>query len=77
MKLWFKSKSYGWGWTPASKEGWIATIVFIAAVIYVATEYAENNTPMFLGSLLALVAVFILIAYYTGEKPHWSWGKKK
>jgi hypothetical protein len=35
--LWFKARRYGWGWTPASAEGWIVTIV--AAIALVAGNY--------------------------------------
>lgn len=31
--LWFKARRYGWGWTPASAEGWIVTIVVAVALI--------------------------------------------
>ncbi|HEX3538453.1 MAG TPA: hypothetical protein VHU15_16970 [Stellaceae bacterium] len=35
--LWFKARRYGWGWTPASPEGWIVTIV--AGVALLAGNY--------------------------------------
>ncbi|MCX6717702.1 MAG: hypothetical protein NTU76_03445 [Candidatus Taylorbacteria bacterium] len=25
-KLWFKRKTYGWGWVPSSWEGWFVVI---------------------------------------------------
>ena len=31
--LWFKARRYGWGWTPASAEGWIVTIVVAIALL--------------------------------------------
>lgn len=73
-KLWFKAKKYGWGWTPCSKEGWLLTLLFILAVVTIAMRYAETNKIMFSSSLIALVAVFLFIAYKKGEKPRWSWG---
>src|SRR5215472_16377344 len=27
--LWFRAKSYGWGWTPASVEGWLVLGLFM------------------------------------------------
>ncbi|MFH1771168.1 MAG: hypothetical protein ABH828_06465 [archaeon] len=77
MKLWFKSKSYGYGWVPASKEGWIVTLLFVCAIIYIGTTYAETNITLFFLYLLIALAIFLGIAFYTGETPHWNWGKKK
>jgi hypothetical protein len=31
--LWFKARRYGWGWTPASAEGWIVTIIVGVSLI--------------------------------------------
>jgi hypothetical protein len=31
--LWFKARRYGWGWTPASVEGRIITIVVAIALV--------------------------------------------
>ena len=75
-KLWFKAKSFGWGWTPCSIEGWTVTIGFILAIFYIAIEYAETNPTLFIAYLVSLIALLIFIAYKKGEKPHWSWGNK-
>lgn len=29
---WFKRKPFGWGWTPARKEGWITILLYVVAV---------------------------------------------
>ena len=31
--LWFRAKTYGWGWTPVTWQGWLLTLVF--ALLYV------------------------------------------
>ena len=75
MKLWFGRKKYGWGWTPCSKEGWFVTLVFIALVMLSARYLLEEGkVSFFYESLIILIAVFLLIAYKTGERPKWSWG---
>jgi len=33
MKLWFKAKRYGWGWTPACWQGWLVLGVYFAVLI--------------------------------------------
>lgn len=81
-KLYFKAKRYGWGWTPATWEGWLITFLFLVFLIgnafrIEAAHYSTSN------SVLAVllqngIAVLILIAIclYTGEKPRWRWGNK-
>lgn len=75
-KKWFKPKSYGWGWTPSSKEGWFV-IVFFLIVMFATIPLAEKD-PFVYSVLLTLeVAVLIVITTITGEKPEWRWGGKK
>ncbi len=33
QKLWFKRKLYGWGWTPATWQGWFVTLSYIVLVL--------------------------------------------
>ena len=30
---WFKRKLYGWGWTPATWQGWLVLAVFVVLMI--------------------------------------------
>lgn len=79
-RYWFKRKIYGWGWTPARWQGWVATGVFVIAFIY---SIRRRGMPMVLTprqelemavELLAITALFLLVCYKTGEKPRWQWG---
>lgn len=79
---WFKRKLFGWGWTPATWQGWLVTLFFIAAVVTFALTIDESSslkevTFTFLLPLVLLMGVFIRIAYKTGEKPKWQWGLPK
>lgn len=81
-KLWFKRKMYGWGWTPATWQGWLVTIIYIVLILLFASTLDDNSsmgevTLMFYLPLVILTALFIRIAYKKGEKPKWSWGKDK
>jgi hypothetical protein len=72
-KLWFKNKSYGYGWTPATPEGWAITAGFVFTVIiniYLYSIEAYDTKVSVFVFLIAIVA-FIGIAYYTGEKLQW------
>ncbi|MEZ4103999.1 MAG: hypothetical protein R3B60_01800 [Candidatus Paceibacterota bacterium] len=76
---WFKRKVYGWGWTPATWQGWAVTGVFVILVILFALTIDENSSgkelvfTLFLPVTL-LTLTFLRIAYKKGEKPRWQWG---
>ena len=82
-RLWFKAKTYGWGWTPATWEGWAVTIADLAAVLgwtmYVATHPALAARPDFVWLLLlpivALATLLMIVCWLKGERPRWRWGK--
>jgi hypothetical protein len=77
---WFKRKLYGWGWTPARKEGWLVIAVYLFAVIVLATRVNENAALSelawsFFIPLGAMTFFLILVCYLKGEKPRWQWGE--
>lgn len=79
---WFKRKVYGWGWTPATWQGWLVTVVFVALLLTVVFNVDENATSKEVVSTLVLpvvilAAVLLGICYKTGEKPKWQWGFPK
>lgn len=82
--FWFKRKLFGWGWTPATWQGWVITGLYIVVVLMAALTINENSPReevffTFLMPLFFFTVVFMRIAYKKGEKPKWSWGfpKKK
>jgi hypothetical protein len=80
QKLWFKNKRYGWGWTPATWQGWLVLVIFLALIIgnVLRLDAARLSTSDALMNILPqnalLVLILILICYRTGEKPRWRWG---
>ena len=76
---WFRARWYGWGWVPATWQGWLSTAVYIFLVIVLGVFLDENkqakeNTVMFLLVLTLLTISFCILAYKKGERPKWSWG---
>ncbi len=79
-KLWFKRKTYGWGWTPVTWQGWGVLTVFLIAIVKLSlriTPRASVTEVMFTFVIpeLALVTILLWICYKKGEKPRWQWGK--
>lgn len=81
-KYWFKAKNYGWGWYPATWQGWSILLFYLFLVI---TNFRHVNsvTNSVNGSLLSIVPetfiltiLLIIICHATGEKPEWRWGGK-
>ena len=79
-RYWFKRKVFGWGWTPATWEGWVTMAVFVALLILNAvrvgalTHSGADVVLPFVLQTFGMAAVLIGVAYGTGEKPKWQWG---
>lgn len=73
---WFKRKLYGWGWTPARKEGWVATIFYLLFIVGVvsAAEMKLITETLGIGLFVFSTLAFITLCWRTGEPPKWQWG---
>lgn len=83
-KLWFRRKTYGWGWTPITWEGWFVTALVVLIPIAVRlTLKAMGGIPKETQYFYAWATVPLLIMGLTllcfrfGEKPKWQWGIKR
>lgn len=90
-KLWFRAKTYGWGWFPITWQGWLVTFVYtllftLSCLVFVAwlgsAQQADATTrDLTLGTaeFLAVIAILTYTLYRIcrryGEKPRWRWGK--
>lgn len=81
--LWFKNKTYGWGWRPATWQGWVImavwAFVFGLFVSWKIKHMPEDPTgaqvAWFLGPFFAWTVALLVICWKKGEKPRWRWGK--
>lgn len=79
-RVWFKAKRFGWGWTPATPEGWIVVGMFLASLLgsTIALVRFRPEAPAVVAEHVAVAAVLtaalIAICAKTGEKPGWRWG---
>lgn len=82
-KYWFKAKNYGYGWYPATKEGWTVMAIFGIALVlsgFLSAQIAKSEDEFaIIYTLFTLFEsiVLIFVCYKTGEKPGWRWGNKK
>jgi hypothetical protein len=80
-KYWFRPKSYGYGATPSTWQGWALSVVGVALVFAVVTigPAIRDNGLRALWMVLGLAAVivpFTAIAYIKTEGGwHWRFGK--
>ena len=81
-KLWFRNKSYGWGWTPMTWQGWLILGAYFAYNVqgFMAADAASHSGSDTLLAwdipFLVSTAVLVAVCYATGERPRWRWGKK-
>jgi len=77
---WFKRKAYGWGWVPATWQGWLTLVLFLGILLWLCAPFVNRAAPTgaeivwFLAKILAWAAALIGVSYLTGEPPQWQWG---
>jgi catechol 2,3-dioxygenase-like lactoylglutathione lyase family enzyme len=82
-KLWFRRKTYGWGWTPITWQGWLVTLIVVVIPLFIkySTKMMEfSRTSQYFytwASVPILVMGLTLICFRYGEKPRWQWGVKR
>lgn len=82
INVWFKRKTYGYGWVPATREGWLVIFIYTLFIILFFSNLKdfESNIDVFLKvvipTLLSTV-ILLLICYKKGESPRWQWGEGK
>ena len=64
-KAWFGPKKVGWGLSPKSWEGWLATLIFIVMVTLDVSLLKDFRVS----GVVILVILFIILSILTGSKP--------
>ena len=76
---WFKRKLYGWGWTPATWQGWLVLVIGIGIAflgVYVG-EVDDAPGASLLGVVLMVVFVITFSVWKGENPPRWQWGSRK
>lgn len=81
-KIWFKAKRYGYGWVPATKEGWLVVCIYV--VLFAAAEiiftrrinlsHDSREVFWFIPFIFFITAILIWVSYKYGEPARWRWG---
>ena len=71
--LWFRSKRYGYGWYPATWQGWLVLAIWLALLL-IAIPIVKTNPLRFVLHVFIITALLIIVCAMTGEKPRWLWG---
>jgi hypothetical protein len=81
-QYWFKSYKLGYGWYPASWQGWIVILIYGLNIYFGIRFFGEHvagkiNTLMaYLPVLILTTVMFLIIVVRTGEEARWRWGSK-
>lgn len=85
-KYWFRPKSFGYGLTPISWEGWLCTLALVGIIIGLAyvnnffegSEPKETDACFFVGEVFIVSFLFLYFGKdRTDGKITWNWGIKK
>lgn len=80
-QFWFKAKEYGWGWYPATWQGWLVLFGFVVLVSLNAfridrnAHSASDTLVSVIPESIVLLVILLVICWKTGERPRWRWGK--
>lgn len=76
---WFPAKRYGWGWgLPSAWQGWLVLAIYAVAIVAVCLLFPPKSGSLrFILLVAGSTVALIVICWFTGEPPHWSWGDKR
>ena len=74
-KNWFKRKKFGWGWVPATWQGFAIVFIYVVAVILLVSTSLVSNIFYLSIILKILTLLLIFLTYWFGETPRWQWGQ--
>ncbi|MEI6728360.1 MAG: hypothetical protein WCK98_01835 [bacterium] len=81
-QIWFKAKEYGYGWYPATWQGWAtiaAYLIFNFSNYFLIKSQTNSESDLlvnFVFDMLLSTFLLVLVAMSKGEKASWRWGKK-
>jgi hypothetical protein len=72
---WFRAKRYGWGWTPATWQGWAALAAFVALLAAASVVFPPRQAMLaYVACSLGLSVLLVVVCRIKGEPTRWRWG---
>ena len=71
---WFRAHTYGFGWGPATWQGWVILGVWIGAFVD-GSILLHGHGLARLAFAVTLIALLCGICYLKGEPLKWRWGR--
>ncbi len=74
---WFKAKTYGWGWGPATTwQGWVTYACYAVLLVVSGFFFPPQQDPALFVACMTIWSVALVgICLLKGEKPKWRWGR--
>lgn len=81
-RYWFKAKRYGYGWYPATWEGWAVVALWAIAFFRLLSELINrlrvSGSPWefawYLPLFVLITGALIWVSWAKGEPARWRWG---
>jgi hypothetical protein len=80
---WFKAKKYGYGWYPATWQGWAVLLMYVfslAANLIFVNNHSHSVSDFlmtFFPQAYIMTVFLIIICSATGEEAKWRWGDEE
>jgi len=75
-EYWFKRKRYGWGWVPATIEGWLVVAAFLVLLFLGSSLMKGSNTAAAVVCWVLGGGILIWANLTHGPAAKWRWGWK-
>jgi hypothetical protein len=73
---WFAPKRFGYGsGMPIAWQGWVVTVGFVAAAIFLSTKFADQPLKLFASIAPLIILLMVICAKTTRGGGRWRWGK--
>ena len=80
-RYWFKAKKYGYGWYPATWEGWVVMAVWLVAFLRITVFFSAQmqltgpaNLYWYAPLVLLITGALVLVSWLKGEPAQWRRG---
>lgn len=81
--IWFKAKEFGYGWYPATWQGWLILVIYLMSLgfniqlgLFLGGPDQWMSWLIAGGMMVFDTVVLIFICYTFGEPAKWRWGGK-